>query len=97
MTKRKSATTNKPKRRNIAKRRRDNGTIKGVSATKTQACLDLLQRPSVATLEEMQEATGWQPHSVRGLLAGKIKKMPGVTLTREKPAEGPRRYRVEVG
>ena len=97
MTKRKAATTTKPKRRNAAKRRRNNGTSKRASATKTQACLDLLQRPSGATLEEMQEATGWQPHSVRGLLAGKIKKMPGVTLTVEKPAEGHRRYHVEVG
>jgi hypothetical protein len=97
MTKRKAATTIKPKRGSATKRRRDNRTSKGASATKTQACLDLLSRPSGATLEEMQEATGWQQHSVRGLLAGKIKKMPGVTLNVEKPAEGPRRYRVAVG
>jgi hypothetical protein len=92
MTKRKAATATKPKRGNAAKHRRRNGISKGASATKTQACLDLLSRPTGATLEEMQEATGWQPHSVRGLLSGKIRKMPRVNLTSEKPGDGPRRY-----
>lgn len=43
----------------------------------------------------MQSLSGWQPHSVRGFLAGTVKKMAGVTLTSEKPAKGPRRYRVQ--
>ena len=50
------------------------------SQTKTQACLALLERAEGASIAEMQKATGWQPHSVRGFLAGTIKKTPGVTL-----------------
>ena len=93
MSKRKSATDSKPRRGHAATKSRSTGSkTKGVPATKTQACLDLLSRASGATLEEMQDATGWQLHSVRGLLSGKIKKMPGVRLTSEKPADGPRRY-----
>ena len=42
----------------------------------------------------MQRAMGWQERSVRGLLAGRVKKMPGISLTSEKPENGPRRYRV---
>jgi hypothetical protein len=61
---------------------------------KTEACLALLARPEGATLEELQTATGWQAHSVRGLLAGTIKKIPGLSLDSEKPKDGPRRYRV---
>ena len=38
--------------------------------------------------------TSWEPHSVRGLLAGTIKKIPGLSLSSEKRKDGPRRYRV---
>ncbi len=38
--------------------------------------------------------TGWQAHSVRGFLAGTVKKKLGLTLVSDKAAEGPRRYRI---
>jgi hypothetical protein len=53
---------------------------KHVSPTKTQACLDLLSRAAGATVRELQKATGWQPHSVRGFLSGKVKKKLGLTI-----------------
>ena len=59
--------------------------------TKAEACLALLVRPEGASLEELQQLTGWQAHSVRGFLAGTVKKIPGATLTSEK-TEGERRY-----
>jgi Protein of unknown function (DUF3489) len=61
--------------------------------TKQQTCLDLLSRQEGATIEELQAATGWQQHSVRGFLAGAVKKKLGLTLVSEKPDEKPRRYR----
>lgn len=61
--------------------------------TKQQTCLDLLSRREGATIEQLQEATGWQGHSVRGFLAGAVKKKLGLTLVSEKPDAGPRRYR----
>ena len=64
--------------------------------TKKQIALSLLERPKGASISEMQGALGWQPHSVRGYLAGTVRKMPGVTLISEKTENGPRRYRVEV-
>jgi hypothetical protein len=63
--------------------------------TKTQIALSLLERSKGASIAEMQDAMGWQAHSVRGFLAGTVKKMPGVNLLSEKPESGPRRYRVE--
>lgn len=62
--------------------------------TKQQTCLDLLSRPEGATIEELQVATGWQQHSVRGFLAGTVKKKLSLTLLSEKPDGGPRRYRI---
>ena len=62
--------------------------------TKQQACLDLLSRREGATIEELQVATGWQQHSVRGFLAGAVNKKLGPTLLSEKPHAQPRRYRI---
>ena len=62
--------------------------------SKQQTCLDLLGRREGATIEDLEEATGWQKHSVRGFLAGAVKKKLGLTLVSEKPDAGPRRYRI---
>ncbi len=62
--------------------------------TKQQTCLDLLSREEGATIEELQAATGWQQHSVRGFLAGAVRKKLGLPLLSEKPDAGPRRYRI---
>jgi len=62
--------------------------------TKQQTCLDLLGRREGATIEDLEEATGWQKHSVRGFLAGAVRKKLGLTLVSERPDAGPRRYRI---
>ena len=41
----------------------------------------------------MMQATGWQAHSVRGFLAGVVRKKLGLTLQSDK-TEGERVYRV---
>lgn len=55
--------------------------------------VELLSRPEGATVVVLSEATGWLPHSVRGFLAGALKKKHGLTLLSE-PAEGGRVYRI---
>ena len=62
--------------------------------TKIQQCLDLLTRRDGATIEELMAATGWQTHSVRGFLAGTVKKKLGLTLDSAKVENGARHYRV---
>jgi hypothetical protein len=41
------------------------------------------------------EATGWQQHTVRGTLAGTLKKRLGLTISSSKEAGGQRVYRIE--
>src|SRR5262249_21864449 len=42
--------------------------------TKQERMLTLLSQPAGASIEEMMHATGWQQHSVRGFLAGTVKR-----------------------
>ena len=54
------------------------------TGTKQDAILALLRRPEGATLAKIAETAGnWQPHTVRGFLAGLKKK--GFAVTSEKP------------
>ncbi len=64
------------------------------SARKQQILLDLLSRPEGATIPQLIAATGWQAHSVRGVMSGVLKKKLGVQVTSSKVAGGARIYRV---
>jgi len=44
------------------------------AGTKADQILALLRRPSGATLGSIIQATGWQPHSVRGFVSGYLMK-----------------------
>jgi hypothetical protein len=61
--------------------------------TKQDAILHLLGRPNGTTIGAITQATGWQSHSVRGFLAGTVRKKLGLTLVSEK-VDGQRVYRV---
>ena len=63
------------------------------SESKQDMLIGLLQRPAGATIEDMTKVTGWQQHSVRGVLSGVLKKRLGLTVTSE-PEERGRVYRI---
>jgi hypothetical protein len=54
----------------------------------------LLKGEKGATVEDLMEATGWQSHSVRGALAGALKKR-GLSITSQK-IDGARVYRAKA-
>ena len=90
----KAAGKEHAKQSNVGKnRQRRSGHATG-TPSKQQLCLELLSRPDGACLEELQAATGWQTHSVRGFLSGTVKKKLGLTLISDRAGDGPRRYRV---
>jgi hypothetical protein len=65
------------------------------STGKLATIIALLHAPDGATINALCEATGWQSHSVRGAIAGSLKRR-GHVVTSTKPGDGPRRYRIEV-
>jgi hypothetical protein len=63
------------------------------SGTKQLAAVEMLHSPGGATIEALTKATGWQPHSVRGFLAGVVRKRLKLDL-QSAVVEGVRIYRI---
>ena len=61
---------------------------------KLGALVALLRRPDGASIADMMEATGWQAHSVRGAIAGALKKTLKLEITSSKAEGAERRYRI---
>ncbi len=80
----------KPKQKPLLRAKRQQSGRPSKKAT----CLALLERTEGASITELQQATGWQAHSVRGFLAGTVSKMADVTLDSAEQGDGPRRYYV---
>ncbi len=75
------------------KHSRPDGASAPKTTTKQQAILDLLGQADGTTVAAIMKATGWQQHSVRGFLAGTVRKKLGLTLVSEK-VDDQRVYRV---
>jgi hypothetical protein len=88
-TKKATAAKNAPKGKKTAKGK-DAGPREG---TKTTQVVALLQRKGGATLAEIMEKMGWQRHTVRGFMAGAMKKA-GFTVESFKNATDERTYRI---
>ena len=64
------------------------GQPKARYGTKQATLIEMLSRPEGATVEQLAAATGWQNHTVRGAIAGAIKKKLGLTVTTERVRNG---------
>ncbi|WP_281648165.1 DUF3489 domain-containing protein [Parendozoicomonas sp. Alg238-R29] len=65
--------------------------------SKLDQVIKMLTCPEGATIAQMMEQTGWQQHTVRGTLAGALKKRLGLTIESEKPDGQERVYRITAG
>jgi len=54
----------------------------------------MLRAPDGATIDEITAATGWQSHTVRGAMAGALKKKLGLEVTSEKVEDRGRVYKL---
>jgi len=62
--------------------------------TKQATLIAMLRAPDGASIEEIMAATGWQSHTVRGAMAGALKKKLGLEVTSEKVDGRGRVYRL---
>jgi hypothetical protein len=61
--------------------------------SKQATLIELLKRSGGASVDEMAEATGWQRHSIRGMISGVLKKRLGLSIASIKEERG-RVYRI---
>ena len=67
---------------------------KAAAVSKQGRVIAMLQSSAGTTIAAMMQATGWQAHSVRGFLAGVVRKKLKLKLNSEK-VDANRIYRVE--
>jgi hypothetical protein len=68
-------------------------TNKTDARSKQARVIAMLQSPAGATIAAVMKATGWQPHSVRGFLAGVVRKRLKLELGSTK-VDGNRVYQI---
>jgi hypothetical protein len=74
---------------------RPKGKAPSTRADSKQAKLiEMLKRPDGATIDEIVKKFEWQPHTVRGAIAGALKKKLGLDVTSEKLEGRGRVYRI---
>jgi hypothetical protein len=89
-TKKTTTGKNAPKAKKAAKAEEAAGPREG---SKTAQVVAMLQRKNGATLPEIMEKMQWQKHTVRGFMAGAMKKAR-YTVESFKPDGGERTYRI---
>ena len=80
----------------LATHRCDPKTKKPAPGSKQSRVIAMLQSPTGATIAAMMKATGWQQHSVRGFLAGVVRKRLKLKLGSKK-VDGNRVYQIASG
>ena len=66
----------------------------GCVAAQQSHVIAMLRSPAGATIDAIMKATGWQQHSVRGFLAGVVRKRLNLKLSSEK-VNGNRIYKIK--
>lgn len=90
------AKTSKARTKTSQKRKVQTKTkTPGTRANSKQAQLiEMLKRPDGATIDEIVKKFDWQAHTVRGAIAGALKKKLGLNVQSEKVEGRGRVYRI---
>ncbi|MBR2537153.1 MAG: DUF3489 domain-containing protein [Hyphomicrobium sp.] len=90
------ATEKRSSKHTVARKLESSDDLHAARVTKHDRILAMLNHRDGVSIPEIMEATSWQQHSVRGFLAGTIKKKLGLALTSSKTAGNLRRYRIDT-
>ena len=52
--------------------------------SKQSLLIDMLRSPAGGTIDQLTQLTGWQPHSVRGVISGALRKRLKLNVTCDK-------------
>jgi len=87
-----------PKSKTKSARKRKTQTKAGVAGKRSESkqakLIEMLKRPDGATIDEIVKKFEWQPHTVRGAIAGALKKKLGLDVQSEKIEGRGRVYRI---
>src|SRR6187455_2699604 len=89
-----AATTRVPATMNTVKTTSEPEIKKTDTGSKQSRVVALLSSPDGTTIAAMMKATGWQQHSVRGFLAGVVRRKLKLKLNSNK-IDGTRVYRID--
>ena len=70
--------------------------IRTRETSKQATVINMLKRVEGATIDQICDATGWQPHTVRGAMAGALKKKLGLDIQSSKESGGERIYKISA-
>jgi hypothetical protein len=93
-TKNVAATRHSKKPTSTQRKKADQNDIAPQPGSKRDLILIMLRRKQGGSLAEMQAASGWQTHSLRGFMSGTVKELLGLNLQSIKPKDGERRYSI---
>jgi predicted ArsR family transcriptional regulator len=91
MAKSTKTTTKAARKRKASPKNKTPGTR---ADSKQAKLIEMLKRPGGATIDEIVKKFEWQPHTVRGAIAGALKKKLGLDVQSEKIEGRGRVYRI---
>ena len=74
--------------------RKDGAASRTRAGSKQAKLIEMLERPDGVTIPEVVDALQWQAHTVRGAIAGALKKKLGLNVVSEKSERRGRIYRI---
>jgi GTP cyclohydrolase FolE2 len=89
-------TTTKPKAKSAAVVSKAPTATACPKTSKTEQVLTLLRGKTGANIDQIMKLTGWQAHSVRGLISGTVKKKLGINIDTQ-ILNGVRHYLIQKG
>ncbi|PPU93735.1 hypothetical protein XalbCFBP2523_04585 [Xanthomonas albilineans] len=75
--------------------RKNSKYVQGKAPISLNALDAVIAQAEGATIAQICEATGWQPHTVRGTFAGAFKKKLDLSIVSDKAPGGERVYRID--
>jgi hypothetical protein len=90
------STARKSAKRAARKRPTPSSKLTAGPDTKHARVIAMLRKPAGATITAIMAVTDWQQHSVRGFLAGVVRKKLGLNLVSDQTDKG-RVYRIKEG